>query len=364
MEKKMGILDYETVALDDENSALVIIDQTLLPGEIKLLKLKTQKDIWTAIRKLQVRGAPAIGDAAAIGIYLAAKEIQTDNYEEFVAQFNKAKDYLASARPTAVNLFWALDHMARLVYQLPNSSVEDIKRVLRYEAGAVKADDIRTCQRIGENGLKLLQPGWGILTHCNAGQLATAKYGTATAPMYLGQQQGYNFKIYADETRPLLQGARLTAFELYSAGMDVTLLCDNMAASLMQQGKIQAVLVGCDRVAANGDVANKIGTSAVAILAKHYKIPFYVCAPSSTIDLDTPTGADIVIEQRAPEEVTAMWYKEPMAPAGVKVYNPAFDVTDHKLITGIITEYGVASGYYKRSFRKILPPHVLDNFSK
>ena len=183
MEKKMGILDYETVALDDENSALVIIDQTLLPGEIKLLKLKTQKEIWTAIRKLQVRGAPAIGDAAAIGIYLAAKEIQTDNYEEFVAQFNKAKDYLASARPTAVNLFWALDHMARLVYQLPNSSVEDIKRVLRYEAGAVKADDIRTCQRIGENGLKLLQPGWGILTHCNAGQLATAKYGTATAPM-------------------------------------------------------------------------------------------------------------------------------------------------------------------------------------
>ena len=235
MEKKMGILDYETVALDDENSALVIIDQTLLPGEIKLLKLKTQKEIWTAIRKLQVRGAPAIGDAAAIGIYLAAKEIQTDNYEEFVAQFNKAKDYLASARPTAVNLFWALDHMARLVYQLPNSSVEDIKRVLRYEAGAVKADDIRTCQRIGENGLKLLQPGWGILTHCNAGQLATAKYGTATAPMYLGQQQGYNFKIYADETRPLLQGARLTAFELYSAGMDVTLLCDNMAASLMQR---------------------------------------------------------------------------------------------------------------------------------
>ena len=209
------------------------------------------------------------------------------------------------------------------------------------------------CRSIGKYGLSLVKPGDGLLTHCNAGQLATVKYGTATAPMYLGQEKGYHFKIYCDETRPLLQGARLTSFELSSAGMDVTVLCDNMSASLMRQGKINAVFVGCDRVAANGDTANKIGTSMAALAAKRYHIPFYVCAPTSTIDMSLPDGDSIVIEQRKPEEVTSMWYEKPMAPEEVKVYNPAFDVTDHDLITGIVTEFGIARPPYTESLKEI-----------
>ena len=198
-----------------------------------------------------------------------------------------------------------------------------------------------------------MKPGDGLLTHCNAGQLATVRYGTATAPMYLGHEEGYGFRIYCDETRPLLQGARLTSFELKSAGMDVTVLCDNMSASLMREGKVNAVFVGCDRVAANGDAANKIGTSMVALAASRYGIPFYVCAPTSTIDMETKTGADIIIEQRKPEEVTKMWYKEPMVAEGIKAYNPAFDVTDQDLITGIVTEFGIAYPPYDQSFREI-----------
>ena len=231
--------------------------------------------------------------------------------------------------------------MEKIVQEAKGKSVPEIRTLLRDEALRIKQEDIDICKKIGEHALTLIKPGMGLLTHCNAGQLATAKYGTATAVMYLGHQKGYHFKIYADETRPLLQGARLTAYELSAAGMDVTLICDNMASTVMKNGWIHAVFVGCDRVAANGDVANKIGTSGVAILAKHYGIPFYVCAPTSTIDLNTPTGADIRIEQRPPAEVTDMWYKERMAPQGVKVYNPAFDVTDHELITAIITEEGI-----------------------
>ena len=209
------------------------------------------------------------------------------------------------------------------------------------------------CKSIGEYGLSLVKPGDGLLTHCNAGKLATVKYGTATAPMYLGQERGYNFRIFADETRPLLQGARLTAFELQESGMDVTLICDNMSATVMKNGWVNAVFVGCDRVAANGDTANKIGTSVVATVAKRYNVPFYVCAPTSTIDMNTPTGDDINIEQRKPEEITEMWYKERMAPEGVKVYNPCFDVTDNDLITGIVTEYGIARPPYNESFKEI-----------
>lgn len=225
---------------------------------------------------------------------------------------------------------------------------------LKEEALKIKQEDIAVCKAIGENGLTLVKPGDGILTHCNAGQLATCKYGTATAPIYLGQERGYNFKVFADETRPLLQGARLTAFELFSAGVDVTLICDNMSATVMRQGKVNAVFVGCDRVAANGDTANKIGTSVVATVAKRYNVPVYICAPTSTIDLDTPTGADINIEQRPDSEVTEMWYKERMAPEGVKVFNPAFDVTDHDLIAGIVTENGIAYEPYTESLRKMV----------
>jgi len=352
MEEK-NIMDYETLALDDAENALVIIDQTKLPDKTELLHLTTQEEIWAAIHELQVRGAPAIGDAAAIGIYLAAKAIHTQDYDTFYAEFVRAKNYLDSSRPTAVNLSWALQRMEAVVLAAKEKPVAEIKELLHKEAVKIKEEDIWICQKLGEYGLTLVKPGDGLLTHCNAGQLATAKYGTATAPMYLGHKKGYNFKIFADETRPLLQGARLTAYELHSSGLDVTLICDNMASSVMKNGWIQAVFVGCDRVAANGDAANKIGTSGVAILAKHYNIPFYVCAPTSTIDYNTPTGDKIHIEQRKPEEVTEMWYKTRMAPQGVNVYNPAFDVTDHSLITAIITEYGIARAPYTESLAEI-----------
>ncbi len=353
MSDKKSILDYETVALDDENSALVIIDQTQLPYNTEILSLTKQKEIWNAIYLLQVRGAPAIGVAAAIGIYLAAKEIQADNYEDFYGQFKKAKEYLASARPTAVNLFWALDRMDNVAKSNSDKSVPELKEILHKEAVAIREEDIWVCKQIGEYGLSLVKPGDGLLTHCNAGQLATVKYGTATAPMYLGQERGYHFRIFADETRPLLQGARLTAFELHESKMDVTLICDNMSATVMKNGWVNAVFVGCDRVAANGDTANKIGTSVVATVAKRYNVPVYICAPTSTIDLNTKTGADIHIEQRPAEEITEMWYKERMAPEGVKVFNPCFDVTDNDLIAGIITEYGIARAPYTESLKEI-----------
>lgn len=349
------ILDYDTVALDDADNALVIIDQTRLPERIELIRLHTAKEIWDAIYLLQVRGAPAIGVAAGYGIYLLAKGIDTDDFDEFYKQFCTYKQYLDSSRPTAVNLSWALNRMEQVALQEheQGSSVAQIKECLHRESVAIQEEDIAICRAIGEHGLALVKPGDGILTHCNAGKLAASKYGTATAPIYLGHERGYGFHVYADETRPLLQGARLTAFELQSAGIDVTLNCDNMSCMLMKQGKIQAVFVGCDRVAANGDTANKIGTSVVATVAKHYGVPFYVCAPTSTIDWNTPSGDEIVIEQRKPEEVTEMWYASRMAPEGVKVFNPAFDVTDAELITGIVTEYGVARYPYTESLQEI-----------
>ena len=352
MEK--NILSYETVALDDENSALVIIDQTKLPGKTEILNLHTGEEIWNAIYLLQVRGAPAIGVAAAMGIYLLAKKMPTDSFSSFYEEFKKQKDYLNSSRPTAVNLSWALNRMEQKVLSLKELPVAEIVGGLKKEAELMKEEDIAVCKQIGENGLTLVNPGDGILTHCNAGQLATCKYGTATAPIYLGQERGYHFRVFADETRPLLQGARLTAYELQSAGVDVTLICDNMAATVMKKGWVNAVFVGCDRVAANGDTANKIGTSVVATVAKRYGVPVYICAPTSTIDLNTPTGDDIVIEERPAHEVTDMWYKEPMGPKGVKVFNPAFDVTDHELIAGIITENGIAYEPYTESLPKMV----------
>ena len=347
------ILDYETVSLDTETDELVIIDQTLLPGKTEIIRLKTAQEIWDAIYLLKVRGAPAIGVAAAMGIYILAKQIKADTYEEFYAEFTKQKDYLNSARPTAVNLSWALERMGGLIQSMKGEPIPQILNSLQKEALEIKEEDIRVCKAIGEYGLSLVKPGDGILTHCNAGQLATCKYGTATAPIYLGHEKGYNFKVFADETRPLLQGARLTAYELHSAGVDVTLICDNMASTVMKNGWVNAVFVGCDRVAANGDAANKIGTSGVAAIAKYYGVPVYICAPTSTIDMNTKTGADIKIEQRPAQEVTEMWYKERMAPEGVKVFNPAFDVTDHDLIAGIVTEYGVATAPYEESLKEI-----------
>lgn len=347
-------MDYDTVRLDDENNAVVIIDQTKLPGKIEIISLHTAQEIWNAIYLLQVRGAPAIGVAAAYGIYVLAKRMDTEDYDTFYREFVRQKEYLDSSRPTAVNLSWALNRMQRVVEAHSGETVAQIKEALHRESVAIQEEDIWVCRMIGEHGLTLVKPGDGILTHCNAGQLATSKYGTATAPIYLGEERGYHFHVFADETRPLLQGARLTAFELQSSGVDVTLICDNMSATVMKNGWVNAVFVGCDRVAANGDAANKIGTSVVAAVAKYYGVPVYICAPTSTIDLNTPTGAEIKIEQRPAEEVTEMWYKERMAPEGIKVFNPAFDVTDHELIAGIVTEYGVARAPYTESLAAIL----------
>lgn len=291
--------------------------------------------------------------AAAYGIYVLAKQMDTEDYDTFYREFVRQKEYLDSSRPTAVNLSWALNRMQRVVEAHSGETVAQIKEALHRESVAIQEEDIWVCRMIGEHGLTLVKPGDGILTHCNAGQLATSKYGTATAPIYLGEERGYHFHVFADETRPLLQGARLTAFELQSSGVDVTLICDNMSATVMKNGWVNAVFVGCDRVAANGDAANKIGTSVVAAVAKYYGVPVYICAPTSTIDLNTPTGAEIKIEQRPAEEVTEMWYKERMAPEGIKVFNPAFDVTDHELIAGIVTEYGVARAPYTESLAAI-----------
>jgi len=348
-----NILSIDTVALDEEKKALRIIDQTKLPGTVEVLSLTSQEDIYQAIYLLKVRGAPAIGVAAAIGVYLASLEINEDSYEGFYARFKKAKDYLASSRPTAVNLFWALDCMENVVLSNKGESPAKLKELLHREAVQIRDEDIQICKTIGEYGLTLVRDGDGILTHCNAGQLATTRYGTALSAIHLGRERGMNFKVFCDETRPLLQGARLSAFELVSAGVDTTVICDNMASMVMKNGWISACFVGCDRVAANGDAANKIGTSGVAILAKHYNIPFYVCAPTSTIDMQMKEGGDIVIEEREAEEVTEMWYKERMAPAGVKVYNPAFDVTDSSLITAFVTEFGIAKPPFSESLKAI-----------
>lgn len=331
----------KTVRLSDDGEAVVILDQTLLPEKETYLSLATEEEIEEAIYKLRVRGAPAIGIAAAYGIYVCVRRLNVSTYTEFYDRFMRIKKGLGATRPTAVNLMAALNRMERVLLTHPEASVPVLKQLLLQEAHAIREEDAAACRRIGEWGLSLLRPGTGILTHCNAGHLAVSEYGTALAPIYLGEERGYRFKVFADETRPLLQGARLTAYELQKAGVDVTLICDNMASSVMQKGWIQAVLVGCDRIAANGDVANKIGTSGVAVLARHYGIPFYVLGPTSTLDMACPDGKSICIEERKPEEVTEKGYARRMAPGGIQVYNPAFDVTPHALITAIVTEKGI-----------------------
>lgn len=346
-----------------KDRVLNIIDQTLLPGEIKRINLNTKEEIWEAIKKLRVRGAPAIGVAAAFGIAKTSSYIDETDYENFRKEFVELKDYFASSRPTAVNLFWALNRMEKVLESSKDKSVDEIKEALFKEAEDIRSEDIAISRGIGMLGFDLLKKlkrngkEIGIMTHCNAGTLATAKYGTATAPMYMALENGFvgsDMHVYCDETRPLLQGARLTAFELFNAGITTTLQCDNMASILMKSGKIDIIFVGCDRVARNGDAANKIGTSGLAIIAKHYGIPFYVCAPTSTIDMATATGEDIPIEVRDMEEVTDMWYKERMAPQNIDVFNPAFDVTDHSLITGIITEKGICKYPFDKEFEKLV----------
>ncbi len=333
---------------------LDLLDQRLLPEEIVYLPLQTAEEVWEAIRHLKVRGAPAIGIAAAYGVYLGVREMKTEVGPALLEEVKKQAEYLATSRPTAVNLFWALDRMKQRASVLAAAEVsaDELKQALLDEAIQIQAEDEETNRRIGEHALTLFQDGIGVLTHCNAGGLATAKYGTALAPFYLAKEKGWDIKVFADETRPVLQGARLTAFELQQAGVDVTLICDNMAGAVMSKGWVQAVIVGTDRVAANGDVANKIGTYSVAVLAKAHGIPFYVACPMSTIDLDTPTGADIPIEERHEDEITQGFGKR-TAPRGVKVYNPAFDVTPHEYVTAIITEKGIVRAPYKENMQKL-----------
>ena len=342
-----------TVEFDGPAGELVLIDQTLLPGEVRYVRLTRPEEVREAIRRLSVRGAPAIGVAAAYGAYLGACRSAAADAPGIRGDFEAACSLLKSARPTAVNLAWAVERMQGVFHANEHHPRARLLAALKGEADLIRTEDEEVCRRIGENGLSLLQPGWGLLTHCNAGALATSRYGTATAPMYLGTERGYAFKVFADETRPLLQGARLTAWELNAAGIDVTVICDNMASTVMKKGWVQAVLVGCDRVAANGDAANKIGTSGVAILARHYGIPFYVHAPLSSIDLACPSGSAIPIEVRAPEEVAEMWYQRRMVPQGVKLYNPSFDVTDASLITAIVTEKGILRPPYEQSVRAL-----------
>lgn len=395
-----------TVKYDEAAGAILITDQTLLPGEVRVVELRTMTSVWDAIRKLQVRGAPAIGVTAAYAMALAALQaVQSGGGRSgarLIVYLRETGEYLKSSRPTAVNLAWAVDRMigvaetfwGRRLKECAAGDAENVARdghneaicgqpsmigtdwdtenvfggnaggmadpvteivdVLRRESALIASEDTNACRAIGEYGLTLLKPGMTVLTHCNAGRLATTAYGTATAPVYVGLEKGIPLKVYCDETRPLLQGARLTAFELMNAGVDTTLICDNMASHVMGKGLIDAVFTGCDRVAANGDAANKIGTLSVAVNARYHGIPFYICAPLSTIDPKCAQGADILIEERAPEEVTDFWYVRPMAPPNVKVANPSFDVTPAELISAIITERGIIYPPYPESIAALL----------
>lgn len=337
----------------DMNGRIRLIDQTLLPTELKFVYCEDIKSIWHAIKTLMVRGAPAIGIAGAMGVVLGVKDIQAKSTDAFLKELKQVTSYLGASRPTAVNLFWGLARMERIAQEDADKSVPEIKEALLQEALKIQNEDKLICRKIGENGVSLIKDGSGVLTHCNAGGLATADYGTALAVLFKAKEQGKRITVYADETRPLLQGARLTAWELVHAGIDVTLICDNMAGHVMKLGKVQCVIVGADRIAANGDTANKIGTYSVSILAKEHGIPFYVAAPVSTFDLSIKSGNEIPIEERSPEEITNGFGKK-TAPEGVKVFNPAFDVTPACNITAIITEKGVIHSPSRENIQRLL----------
>lgn len=335
-----------------------LIDQTLLPTQLEYRDCKTVEEMWEAIKVLRVRGAPAIGIAAAMGVVLGMQKFQERGRGAYANRLKEVAAYLRSSRPTAVNLAWAVERMERHVQgrtdELPPAELSEL---LLKEALAIEAEDRAMCRAIGRVGAVLIGDGQGVLTHCNAGGLATADYGTALAVFFTAAEQGRRFQVFADETRPLLQGARLTAWELQQRGIDVTLICDNMAAQVMREGKVHNVVVGADRIAANGDTANKVGTYGVALLAQAHAIPFYVAAPSSTFDLSIPSGEHIPIEQRDPREITHGFGKQ-TAPDGVKVYNPAFDVTPAKLIRGIITEKGLIQPVTAAAIRSTFAVHT------
>lgn len=335
---------------------LRLIDQTVLPEKLVYVETDDRQEIFDYIKRLVVRGAPAIGCAAALGLAAVSQHSKASNTSDFLCEIRKTADYLSSSRPTAVNLSWALKRSVSVIEKSVSEGtecVDKLKALLLSEALEIVREDIEMCQAIGQNGLKLIRNGDGILTHCNAGALATADYGTALSPIYAAHEKGMKVKVFSDETRPLLQGSRLTAWELKRSGVDVTTICDNMAAQVMREGKINLVIVGADRIAANGDTANKIGTYGVAILAKHHKIPFYIAAPYSTVDIAIKDGSGIPIEERDGNEIRRGFGKL-TAPLDVSVYNPAFDVTPHSLITGIITEKGIIRKPFSTNIRKLL----------
>ena len=347
-----AVTHAQNIRYDKQAEALYIIDQTLLPGEEREIRLTTLDEMVEAIRALRVRGAPAIGICAGYCMYLLARDAWTEDRQAFLRKLTEDGEALNASRPTAVNLSWAIGEMmavARARLQEPREALLD---ALYQKAVAIHEDDIAKCKAISEYGLSLLKEGDGVLTHCNAGPLATSRYGTAQGPSLLAAERGMHIRVFADETRPLLQGARLTAYELVRDHIPATLIADNMAASLMAKGKIDMVVVGCDRMAANGDFANKIGTYSVAVNAHHHGVPFYVALPCSTIDLTLPDGSGIPIEERDKDEVRTL-YGVQTAPAQVDVYNPAFDVTPHSLVTGIITEKGVIYPPFKENLSKL-----------
>jgi methylthioribose-1-phosphate isomerase len=323
-----------------EDGHLVLVDQTVLPHQVEMKPCPTVEDVWEAIKMLRVRGAPAIGVAAAYGLCIGTRSAADADNDAFFEKLNEVAVYLHGCRPTAVNLRWALQRLQDVAQPLAGQPTREIWRALLREAHTMAAEDAETCRQIGEHGAPLVPEGGGVLTHCNAGALATVAWGTALSVMYVAHQQGKRFKVFADETRPLLQGARLTAFELNSAGLDVTVLCDGAAATLLASGRVQMVVTGADRIAANGDAANKIGTYGVALAAKRHNVPFYIAAPRSTFDRTLTSGAQIPIEERDEREVAA-GFGRATVPPGVPCFNPAFDVTPAELITGLITEVGL-----------------------
>ena len=341
-------MDFTTVTWNADSRTVKMLDQTRLPNEVIYETYSDYQDVATAIKTLKVRGAPAIGVSAALGVVLGIQDSEAQDYASFKARLDTVIQVLGATRPTAVNLFWALERLRGVAVQYQTRTVAEIKALLQQEALDILEEDRTTCRQIGEHGASLIQNGATILTHCNAGALATAGVGTALSVVYQAHREGKDIRVFADETRPVLQGARLTTWELLQAGIDVTLICDNMAAQVMKEGKIDCIVVGADRIAANGDVANKIGTYGVAVLAQAHGIPFYVAAPLSTIDLSIETGAGIPIEERNSVEVTEGFGRQ-TAPDGVRVYNPAFDVTPAPLVSAIITERGIARIPYHES---------------
>lgn len=338
--------------IDWEKGKAKIIDQTKLPAEFKYLYLNDIKDMHKAIRTMQIRGAPALGVAAAFGVVLGIKNLKTNKFSVLKKKVNDSINYLMTSRPTAVNLFWALERMKEKCLMSSHLNVEKIKKLLLKEAIEILEEDRRVCKKIGDHGQALIKNKDIILTHCNAGGLATSEFGTALSCIYRAKAKGKKVKVYVDETRPLLQGSRLTAWELMKNNIETTVICDDMAASVMKKGLIDKIIVGADRIARNGDTANKIGTYNLAVLAKFHKVPFYIAAPISTFDFNIKSGKQIPIEQRSREEIIRGFGKL-TAPENVKVYNPAFDVTPHGLITAIITEIGILQKPFTKSIQKL-----------